>query len=138
MTMTTTTTILEATGNPIIIGAVKVDSMVTKHFTPETRSCPSNLSGEVKSDTLQIGGSYSSVDNLLVNYKAGFDWSNLVSLPKETKFTLRVLSRGSAMNMARIEVVVYEEDYTLQELNCLKDVKTLLEKYPKEMIINLL
>lgn len=136
MTMTNATTTLKATGNAHILGAVKLDDFVTKHFTPEMRACPETLSGKVVSDYLYIGGSYSSSKETLVNYKAGDGcWSKVVKLSKGTKFTLKVLSRGSAMNMARIEVIIYEEDYSFQELNCLQEVKTLLEEYPKDMIL---
>lgn len=120
------------------MGVVKTQDSpeVTEDFTEGSRNCPSEISGVVESETLKIGGTYSIVDDTLVNYKGGDgSWSNVVTLPKGAQFSLRVLSRGSAMNFARIEVTVHEGDFTLQELNCFREVKGLLEKYPKEMVL---
>lgn len=124
-----------ATGNFKIMGVVSTTEG-EKDFTEVFSVLSNNLSGEVVSDYLKIGGTYSLVDNDLKNYKGGDgSWSNVVCLPKGTQFSIRLISPGSAMNMARIEVTTYEdEEYSLEELNCLQEVKLLLEKYPKDMI----
>lgn len=89
---------------------------------------PSSLSGVVTSRDFKIGGSYSSAAGTLLNYKGGDGrWSNVVTLPKHTKFVMTLLSPGNVYNMARIKVTVFQDDEDV-------DLKTLTLRSHLELL----
>lgn len=97
---------------------------------------PKSLTGVVTSREFKIGGSYSTAAGTLLNYKAGNNrWSNLVCLPKHTRFHLKLISPGDVYEMARIRVVVFEDDdIDLETLECRNKLHDLVDRYGKELV----
>lgn len=70
-------------------------------------------------ETLQFGGTSAlgkdNKYNRQENYKGGFDWSNVVSLPPGTKFIAQVVS-GSIYSMAEIRIEIINSEDSFKDL----------------------
>jgi len=112
-----------ATGNSNVSGSYATEK--GEVVTVACRRPPTDENGifagtVIGDETLQFGGTSARGKdgnyNRQIDYKGGYDWSNVVELPPGTKFIAQIVSDGSVYDMAVIKIEIINSEDGFKEL----------------------